>query len=228
MGSGSTTLGISYLSKYPYQCSNVSTLPVARSHLVSNFFSSVNDMDSHNNSRQSDIVLEKFWVTQCGWLRLCTAVSMGMTITNCWKLFFYRIKRCHYNNFINIRELSEQLAMDCFSDTFTTDTGKLANNISSLDEIDNQVTVSTCLGLKYSNSSPRNLEIGMISEITITTTDTTYLGHKAWREVEKLGGGCNRAVRGHFNRRLTNGKIFMKSGLFYCNVCSLWFERRTY
>ena len=122
MEAGRTTLGIPYLSNYPEQFSNVSILPVARPHLMSNFFGSVNKVDSHNKSRQLDIALEELWVTQCGWLCLCTTVAMGMKITNSWKQFGYRIKREHYDKFIGFREFSERLVMDCFSNTFTTDT----------------------------------------------------------------------------------------------------------
>ena len=79
---GSTKTGIPYLSKYPDQFNNVSIPPVPRP-LAMSKKSAVNEVDSHNKSRQSDLALEKWWVTQCGWLRLCTKVAMGMTITNC-------------------------------------------------------------------------------------------------------------------------------------------------
>ena len=73
---------------------------------------------------------------QCSWLQLCTTVDMGMKITNFWKLFCCRINMEHYKKFIVIREFSERLAMDCFSNPFTTYTGTPANNIPSLNEID--------------------------------------------------------------------------------------------
>ena len=65
--------------------------------------SAVNEFESHNKLRQSNLALEKWWVTQCGWLRLCTPVAMGMTITNCWNLFCYGVKRYHYEKLIGIR-----------------------------------------------------------------------------------------------------------------------------
>ena len=80
--------------------------------------------------------LEKFWVTQCGWLRLCTTVAMGTTITNLWKLFRYGVKRYHYEKLIGIRAFSEQLALDFFKNTFSTDTGTPAKKIPPLDEVD--------------------------------------------------------------------------------------------
>ena len=101
------------------------------------FSSSVNEVDPHNKSRQSDLVLEKLWVTKCSWLRLCTSVAMWMTITNFWKLFSYGVKRYHHDKFIGIREFSELISADCFNNYFTTNTGMPENNIPSLDGIDN-------------------------------------------------------------------------------------------
>ena len=88
--SGSTKTGIPYLYKYPDQFTDFSIRPVARP-LVMSKKSAVNEVDSHNKSRQSDLALEKWWVTQCGWMQLCTAIDMGMTITNGWKRFRYGV-----------------------------------------------------------------------------------------------------------------------------------------
>ena len=62
---------------------------------MSKFFGLVNDVDSHNKARRSDLALETLWVTQYGCLRLCTTVDMGTTIANFWKLFCYGVKRDH-------------------------------------------------------------------------------------------------------------------------------------
>ena len=97
---GSTNTGIAYLSKYPDQFTNVIICPVARPLFMSKINSAVNEVDYHNKSRQSDLALDKWWVTQCVWLRLCTTFSMGMTITNFWKLFRCGVKRDHYEKLI--------------------------------------------------------------------------------------------------------------------------------
>ena len=136
MGVGSTTLGINCLLKYPDQFSNVSIFPVAHPHIMSKFFGSVNEVDSHNKSRQSNLALEKFWVTQCCYIWLFITIAMGMKINNCWKLFHYVIKRYHYDKFIGTREFLEQLDMDCFSNLFTTYTGMPTKNIPYIDESD--------------------------------------------------------------------------------------------
>ena len=82
----------SYLSNYPYQFTNVSIRPVALLLVISKQYA-VDEVDSHNKPIQSYLALEKWWFTKCVWLRLCTTVSMGMTITNCWELFHYGVKR---------------------------------------------------------------------------------------------------------------------------------------
>ena len=122
---------------------------------------------------------------------------MGITITNCWKMFHYGVKKDHYDKFIGIREFLERIAADFFNDPFTTDTGTPEKNIPSLDYIDNKVTVSTCWSLNYSSSSPRNSEISTISDITIATAPTTDIDHTYLKELQLEGGRYNRASRGY-------------------------------
>ena len=100
---GSTQAGLPYLSKYANQFTNIAIHPIDRTIVMSKCFSAVNEVEYHNKSRQYDLALEKFWVTHCGWMRLCITVSMGITITNFWKLFRYGVKRDHYEKFIGIR-----------------------------------------------------------------------------------------------------------------------------
>ena len=99
---GITNTGIPYLSQYPEQFTNFSIRPVARP-LVMSKKSAVNEVDYHNESRQYDLALEKWWFTQCGWMGLWRTVSMGPTITNCWKLFRCGVKRDNYEKFIGMR-----------------------------------------------------------------------------------------------------------------------------
>ena len=93
---------------------------------------------------------------QCGWLFLCTSVDMGMSINNFWKLFYYGVKMDHHEKFIGIREFLERSAVDCFNNSFKTDIRKPAKNTPSLDDIDNEITGSTCRILSYSSPYPNN------------------------------------------------------------------------
>ena len=69
---------------------------------------------------------------------------MGMTITNCSKLFCYGVKKDHYDKLIGIIEFSERLDKYCFNNNFSSDRGTQAKNIPPLDEVDDKDTVSTC------------------------------------------------------------------------------------
>ena len=71
------------------------------------FFGYFNEVESHNKSRQSDLAPDNFWVTQFGFIRLCTTVSIGTTITDLWRLFLYGFKRDYYDKLISITELLE-------------------------------------------------------------------------------------------------------------------------
>ena len=142
---------------------------------------------------------------KCGWLRLCTTVAAGMTITNFWKLFRYGVKREHYDKFIGIRELLEQIAVDSRSNNFKTYIGNPTKKIPPLDEIDNKGTVYTCRRFNYSSSSPHNSYIRTISDITITTAPTTAIGYTDLNEVYLEGGRYNREARGYYHRILPNG-----------------------
>ena len=77
---GITQTGLTYLSKYYDQFTNVYIRPVARPLFMSKFFSAVNEVDYQKKLRQSDLALDKWWVTQCGWIRLYTTVAMGTAI----------------------------------------------------------------------------------------------------------------------------------------------------
>ena len=63
---GSTKADITYLSKYPGPFDNVAILPVDITLVMSKLFGYVNEVNCHSKSRQSDLVLEKYWVAQCG------------------------------------------------------------------------------------------------------------------------------------------------------------------
>ena len=134
--------------------------------------SAVNEVDSHNKSRQSHLALEKWWVTQCCWMQLCTTVSMVMTITNCWKLFCYGVKRDHYDKFIGIREFSERFAQDCFKNTFSPDRGTPENNIPTLDEVDDGDTVYTCRVIHFSSCISPSTAVSTIYDMTLNSAST--------------------------------------------------------
>ena len=101
---------------------------------------------------------------------------MGMTITNCWKLFRYVVKRDHYDKLIGIREFSEQLAQDCFNNKSSPDRGTPEKNIPPLDEVDDGDTVSTCLALQFSSCISPSTAVSTISDMALNSASTISIG----------------------------------------------------
>ena len=159
----STQTGPPYLSKHPDQFYNVYIHFVDCSLVVYKFFGSVNEVYSHNKSRQSDLVLDKFWVTHGGCLWLCTIVAMEIAITNLWKLFHYGIKRDDYEKLIGIREFSERLSLDCFKNIFQIILGPQKKNMPPLDKVNERETVSTFRAPHLSSSISSSTDVNTIS-----------------------------------------------------------------
>ena len=81
-GGGSTEPGDAYLSRLPDIYSNISVLPVVHLHLLGIYLNAYNSIYNCNSMQQSDLALDKYWVTQSGYFRLATIVALGMGITD--------------------------------------------------------------------------------------------------------------------------------------------------
>ena len=147
---------------------------------------------------------------------------MGMTITNLCKIFRYGVKRYHYDKLVGIREFLERLALDCFKDPFSTDTGTPANNMPPLDEVDEGETVSTCRAIYFSSSISPSAAASTVSDITLNsasstsyTSVTSTIGsqHTTEREEAREGGRYNRIFRGYCSGSLPNRKRCLKRTL---------------
>ena len=74
---------------------------------------------------------------------------MGITINVSWEVFHYRFKRYTHEKFIDIRELLESLALDCFNNYFTTEIVNLEIYIPLIDKVNNGYIFSTCCALHF-------------------------------------------------------------------------------
>ena len=74
---------------FPLHFLNVYVHPVVRPPFRGVYFYSCNISYGYNRMRQSNLVIEKYWVTQGGYFRLLATVSLGMVILD-WKLVY-----CH-------------------------------------------------------------------------------------------------------------------------------------
>ena len=90
-GDRSTEPGFPYLSQYPDNDSNVSIFPVLCPHAIGRYFSAWNAIENNDMIRKSDLALDKYWVTQSGYYRLATTVSLGMGNTDTELLLWHGI-----------------------------------------------------------------------------------------------------------------------------------------
>ena len=81
-GGGITEPDDPYLSRSHDLRYNVSVCPVVCPHFLGRYFNAYNSIDDHNRMWESDLVLDKYWVTQSGYFRLATTVVLGMGITD--------------------------------------------------------------------------------------------------------------------------------------------------
>ena len=123
---------------------------------------------------------------------------MVMTITNCWKMFRYGVKRDHYEKLVGIRELLERLAQDCFNSPFSSDRGTPAKNIPPLNEVDDRDTVSTCRALRFYSFISPSAAVSTIPDMTLNSASSISIGsqHIAEKEEANQGGIYNRLNRG--------------------------------
>ena len=73
--------------------------------------------------RQSDLLLEKYWVTQSGYFRLATTVALGMGITDGKLLYCYGVAEGNKDKKISTLDFNNRTVYDCFNNPFTADCG---------------------------------------------------------------------------------------------------------
>ena len=112
-GYGSTEPGDPHLSRYPDIYSNVSVRPVVCPHLLGRYFNACNAIDNHNRMQQSDLSLEKYWVTQSGYFRLATTVALGMGITDGKLLYCHGVAEGNMDKKISTLEYKNRTFYDC-------------------------------------------------------------------------------------------------------------------
>ncbi len=86
---GSTLPGTPYVASFPDSTGQLHFRNVERPKLISFFYNHSPIIDNHNQSRQSELRLEKEWVTSDGFFRIETTL-IGMTVVDMQKLFNFQ------------------------------------------------------------------------------------------------------------------------------------------
>ena len=122
-GDGSTEPGDTYLSCFPYIYSNVYIHPVVCPHLLCRYLNACNSLYNHNRMWQSDIVLEKYWVTQSGYFRLATIVELGMGIIDGNLLYCHSVAEVNADKKISTLGYNSSTVYYCFNNPITYEFG---------------------------------------------------------------------------------------------------------
>lgn len=109
--SGSTRPGAPYIARFADAHGNVNQRAVTRPSILSNYFGRSNVIDKHNQVRQFELALEKYWVTRSGWFRIATTV-IGITVTDMWKAVKFAVKDKELSG-ISIIDFADLVAFDC-------------------------------------------------------------------------------------------------------------------
>ena len=112
-GYGSTEPGDLHLSPFPDIYSNVSVRPVVFPHLLGRYFNACNALENHNRMPQSDMALEKYWITQSGCFRLATTVALGMGIIYGNLLYCHGVAEGNVDKKISTLEYKKRKFYDC-------------------------------------------------------------------------------------------------------------------
>jgi len=117
-GAGSTSLGQPYEMKYTDNHGNICVRFVDRPDFISRYFSNSNTVDTHNHVRQSELMLEKKWLTKDPYFRLTTTL-IGMSVTDAWRLAYYH------------SVIDKKRASNGYSDTHRTGIKRFAGIVAS-------------------------------------------------------------------------------------------------
>ena len=79
--------------------------------------------------RQSDLSLDKYWVSQSGYFRLVTNVALGMGITDGKLLYCHGVAEGNKDKKISTLEYNNRKVYDCFNNPFTADCASPAMHI---------------------------------------------------------------------------------------------------
>jgi hypothetical protein len=155
---GSTTKGNPYEMKYTDDWGNVNVRFVDRPEIISKFFERSNMIDRHNHVRQSELALEKRWLTQNPYFRLHTSI-VGFNVVD---------KLAEHHNIINHRLCSQEYKM-----TMTKFAGVLANQL--IKNVDRLLSIYSPISQEVRRlmNEPETIIATKDSSCSSTTTTST-------------------------------------------------------
>jgi hypothetical protein len=161
---GSTKPGEPYIARFPDANGNVAQRSVPRPDVISKYFNASNVIDSHNQSRQFELALEKRWITHDCWFRLDTTL-IAMTVTDCWRAFKHAMP-LKKDKEITIKDFSDRMAYDCIYNCYSDSIGFNSYLATAEDDIESNIP-RTVGGRRSDVSSVTEAEVRSIADIAV-------------------------------------------------------------
>ena len=184
---GTTKPGNPYVAKFPDPHGNVMTRDVIRPSIISTYFESGNKIDRHNHARQYWLKLEKHWVAQDPWFRICTTI-VGMTVIDAWLLARFQSTNNDVQQ-MKVVEFADHLA----SDLIANKSRRVTSNLflpASVGAIENAVSPLSVLG---SNSVASFYSVTqLVLAHKLVNTSERADDARLWRR--RCFGGCGLKV----------------------------------
>ena len=173
--------------------------------------------------RHSDLLLDKYWVTQSGYFRLATTVALGIGITDGKLLYCHGVAEENKDKKISILEYNYRTVYDCFNNPFTAECVSPAMHIPPITIYDRPPPAP-----KRARYSPNLLPatISVASENSVSTLTTpSYLpdilptdGQKNVHVLKKGLPVNGRVHRGYYCRKHGQIRCYKKTR-FYFSTC---------
>jgi hypothetical protein len=198
--------------------------------LLSDYFQDSNKIDAHNQARQYELKLEKYWVTHDGNFRMFTTV-LGMTITDCWNAVRNFSKNEDLEN-MAIVDYADRLAWDLiYNDESTQETAAFlesdTSSLPSMVAIENTQGGASTISPLSQGSGSSNLSTAR-SHILIKNPERTMDGGYE-RPMRRRCDRCGKRTHWMCSHPVCMTKIKTYgseeySGLFLCGTPALCFQ----
>ena len=117
-GAGSMKPSDPYIARWKDKHLNTTSKLVPRPDVIAKYFKHCNKVDTHNQSRQFDLALEKMWVTRCGYFRVNTTL-LGMCVVDAWKTYLHHTNFRHRHHNIPLMQFVGILTKDLLANSLT-------------------------------------------------------------------------------------------------------------
>jgi hypothetical protein len=216
-GVSGTYPGKPYVAKWKDDNNNTKLREVPRPEVCSLYFRHSNVIDVHNQMRQKELRLEKFWVTNCGYFRLLTTV-FGITIVDCWRAYCHHLNDSHRHKNIELLKFVDMVAHDMLHNSYPNDENWEEDVLTIHSAVPTAIQCSQNESVSQMTGTPpfTNIQRSCDDEFSLE-----WMKH----ELVKCDDMIMHKVNGRCKQRTRRGtcricKVDTKRSPFYCKECT--------